>query len=249
MRAVVANWKMNHLRADAEAFATAFLASYAPRDGVMVGVAPPYPLLSLLASRFLDRGVDVLAQNAFHAPRGAFTGEISMAQARDAGCAGVILGHSERRQFFGETDEALAKKVTAAREHGLLPLLCIGESLAQRESGQTLGVLRQQLFILSRTGPGALTVAYEPVWAIGTGRVAEPAQVEEAHAFIREELVSNLGEAGREAPILYGGSVTPENFGDLLRLPEVAGGLVGGASLDPLKFLALVRIAQDNAAH
>ncbi len=244
MRCVVANWKMNHLMTDAAAFASSFLAGYAPVANVSVGVAPSYPMLTLLADRFSGRGVDVLAQNAHFEPKGAFTGEISMAQARDAGCASVLLGHSERRQFFGETDEALARKVTAAREHGLLPLLCIGESLAQREAGQTLGVLRQQLFILSRTGPGPLSVAYEPVWAIGTGRRAEPAQVEEAHAFIREELLSNLGEAGGEVPILYGGSVTPENFGELLRIPEVAGGLVGGASLDPAKFLELVRIAQ-----
>jgi triosephosphate isomerase len=244
MKCVVANWKMNLLMTDAAAFASAFLAGYGPAAGVTVGVAPSYPLLTLLADRFAGRGVDVLAQNAHFEPKGAFTGEISMAQARDAGCAGVILGHSERRQFFGETDEALAKKVVAARERGLLPLLCLGESLAQRESGQTLGVLRQQLFILGRTGPGPLTVAYEPVWAIGTGRRAEPAQVEEAHAFIREELVSNLGDVGREPPILYGGSVTPENFGELLRIPEVSGGLVGGASLDPGKFLDLVRIAQ-----
>jgi triosephosphate isomerase (TIM) len=244
MRAVVANWKMNHLRADAEAFASAFLASYAPWEGVRVGVAPPFPLLSMLASRFVGRGVDVLAQNAFHEPKGAFTGEISMAQAQDAGCSGVILGHSERRQFFGETDAALAKKVVAARAQGLLPLLCIGESLAQREAGETLGVLREQLSILADTGPGALMVAYEPVWAIGTGRVAEPAQVQEAHAFIREQLISNLGDGGRDTPILYGGSVTPGNFAELLAIPHVAGGLVGGASLDPAKFLDLVRIAQ-----
>ena len=244
MRSVVANWKMNHLRADAAAFLDAFLPSYAPKEGITVGIAPPYPLLPLLAEGLAGRGVEVLAQNAYFEAKGAFTGEISMAQAKDAGCAGVILGHSERRQFFGETDEALARKVVAAREQGLHPLLCIGESLAQREAGQTLGVLRQQLFILTRTGPGALTVAYEPVWAIGTGRRAEPAQVEEAHAFIREELVANLGEAGRGVQILYGGSVTPENFPELLGLPEVAGGLVGGASLDPGKFLALVQAAQ-----
>jgi triosephosphate isomerase len=244
MRAVVANWKMNHLRADAEAFATAFLASYAPREGVMVGVAPSYPQLSMLAGRFTGRGVDVLAQNAYYEPKGAFTGEISMAQAKDAGCAGVILGHSERRQLFGETDEALTRKVVAAREKGLLPLLCIGETLDQREAGRTLDVLRRQLSILSATGPGPLTVAYEPVWAIGTGRRAEPAQVEEAHAFIRSQLLSLLGEAGRDTPILYGGSVTPENFGELLGIPNLAGGLVGGASLDPAKFLELVRLAQ-----
>ena len=247
MRAIVANWKMNHLKADGEAFAAAFLQAYAPVAGVAVGVAPSFPLLPLLADRFAGRGVEVLAQNAHQEPKGAFTGEISMAQAKDAGCAGVILGHSERRQFFGETDDLLTRKIPAARAQGLRPLLCIGESLAQRESGQTLAVLEQQLSILARTGQGPLTVAYEPVWAIGTGLVAGPEQVEEAHTFIRGRLVAALGEPGREVPILYGGSVTPDNFGQLLGLPEVAGGLVGGASLDPAKFLALVRIAQASA--
>ena len=246
MRIVVANWKMNHLHADLAAFAEAFLTGYAPAPAVEVAVAPPFTLLSRASKLYSGNGVQVLAQNAHFEDRGAFTGEISMAQARDVGCAGVILGHSERRQIFGETDDALARKVPAARSHGLRPLLCIGETLPQRESGQTLGVLRQQLYFLQRTGPGPLVVAYEPVWAIGTGRRAEPAQVEEAHAFIREELVANLGEEGRDVSILYGGSVTPENFDELLKIPEVAGGLVGGASLDPLKFLALVQIAQGN---
>jgi triosephosphate isomerase len=244
MRIVVANWKMNHLHADLAAFAETFLAGYAPAPGVEVAVAPAFTLLSRASKLLARNGVQVLAQNAHYEDKGAFTGEISMGQARDAGCAGVILGHSERRQLFGETDDTLARKIPAARASGLRPLLCIGETLAQREGGQTLGVLRQQLSILQRTGPGPLVVAYEPVWAIGTGRRAEPAQVAEAHAFIREELVTNLGDEGRDVPILYGGSVTPENFGELLRIPELAGGLVGGASLDPLKFLALVRQAQ-----
>lgn len=246
MRIVVANWKMNHLHADLAAFAETFLTGYVPAAGVEVGVAPVFTLLSRASKLFSKNGVQVLAQNAHFEDKGAFTGEISMAQARDVGCVGVILGHSERRQVFGETDEALAKKIPAARAHGLRPLLCIGETLAQREGGQTLGVLRQQLSILQRTGPGPLVVAYEPVWAIGTGRRAEPNQVEEAHAFIREELVANLGDDGRDVSILYGGSVTPENFEELLRIPELAGGLVGGASLDPLKFLALVQLAQGN---
>ena len=244
MTFVVANWKMNHLHADLQAFAETFLTGYTGVAGVEVAVAPPFTLLSRASKRFAGSGVQILAQNAHAEDKGAFTGEISLAQLCDVGCAGVLLGHSERRQLFGESDEALARKIPAARAHGLRPLLCIGETLAQREAGQTLGVLRRQLDILQKAGPGPLVVAYEPVWAIGTGRRAEPAQVEEAHAFIREELVGNLGDAGREVAILYGGSVTPENFGELLRIPDVAGGLVGGASLDPLKFLALVQIAQ-----
>jgi len=166
-----------------------------------------------------------------------------MPQLRDAGCSGVLLGHSERRQFFGETDAALAKKVKAAWQWDLLPLLCIGETLAQRDAGQTLDVLRQQLSILTETGPGPLWVAYEPVWAIGTGRRAEAAQVLEAHAFIRGELDRHMAGTDYQVPILYGGSVTPESFPELLTLPEVAGGLVGGASLDPRKFAELVKQA------
>jgi triosephosphate isomerase (TIM) len=162
---------------------------------------------------------------------------------KDAGCTGVILGHSERRQMFGETDAALAKKIPAAHAAGLLPLLCIGETLDQRDAGQTLAVLGQQLSILAETGPGPLWVAYEPVWAIGTGRRAEAAQVVEAHAFIRAELKRHLGADAGQVPILYGGSVTPESFPELLGLPEVAGGLVGGASLDPAKFAQLVKQA------
>jgi triosephosphate isomerase len=155
----------------------------------------------------------------------------------------VILGHSERRQLFGETDAALAKKVKAAWQWDLLPLLCIGETLEQRDAGQTLEVLGQQLSILAETGPGPLWVAYEPVWAIGTGRRAEAAQVREAHAFIRAELQRHLAGADYRVPILYGGSVTPENFPELLAISEVAGGLVGGASLDSRKFAELVRQA------
>jgi triosephosphate isomerase len=191
------------------------------------------------------KGIRVFGQNGHAEAKGAFTGEVSMPQLRDAGCSGVLLGHSERRQLFGETDAALTKKITAAWQWDLLPLLCIGETLDQRDAGQTLAVLGQQLAILAETGPGPLWVAYEPVWAIGTGRRAEATQVHEAHAFIRAELNRHFSGSVYEVPILYGGSVTPESFPELLGLPEVAGGLVGGASLDPRKFAELVRQAQE----
>ncbi|MBP1626999.1 MAG: triose-phosphate isomerase, partial [Holophagaceae bacterium] len=171
---------------------------------------------------------------------------VSMPQIQDSGCDGVILGHSERRQFNGETEATLVPKIKAARENELLPLLCIGETLPQREADQTLEVLRQQLSILSEVGTGPLWLAYEPVWAIGTGKVATVDQVREVHAFIRQELVRLLGEPGKEVPILYGGSVTPDNFAELLTIPDVAGGLVGGASLVPEKFIKLVQQAQAN---
>jgi len=243
-RAVVANWKMNHLCADAEAFCRAFHEGYSKKDGVEVGIAPPFPYLELVGGRTKDNGVLLFAQNACDKPKGAYTGEVSMAQLKDVGCHGVILGHSERRQYYGETEATLTPKIAAAMEHGLLPLFCIGETLAQREANETLNVVSRQLAILSQVGNAPIWIAYEPVWAIGTGRVATPAQVEEVHVYIRKELVRLKGEQGSGIPVLYGGSVTPDNFPELLQTKEVAGGLVGGASLDPTKFGKLVVQAQ-----
>lgn len=243
MRCIVANWKMNLVADEARAFCEDLLGRFTPEAGTEVGIAPPFTLLNLVSSLVRPKGLQVFGQNGHAEAKGAFTGEISMPQLRDAGCSGVLLGHSERRQFFGETDATLGKKVKAAWQWDLLPLLCIGETLEQRDAGQTLAVLGKQLSILAETGPGPLWVAYEPVWAIGTGRRAEAGQIREAHAFIRAELDQNLSSADYQVPILYGGSVTPETFPELLNLPEVAGGLVGGASLDPRKFAELVRQA------
>jgi triosephosphate isomerase len=241
---VVANWKMNHLAKDADAFCAALKASYHPKEGVAVAVAPPATLLARVASRLEGAGVAVYAQNAHAEPKGAFTGKLSMAHVQDAGATGVLLGHSERRQYFHENEAVLAPKVAAARRQGLLPMLCVGETLDQRDAGSTLQVLRGQLAILGQFGPGPLALAYEPVWAIGTGRRAEAAQIKEVHAFIRQELLLLWDQPGRNVPILYGGSVTPDNFEEILGIPEVAGGLVGGASLDPAKFLTLIQQAQ-----
>ena len=243
MRYVVANWKMNLSLDEARSFCEEFLGLFTPEVGTEVGIAPPFTLLRLVSDLVGTKGIRVFGQNGHAEAKGAFTGEISMPQLQDSGCSGVILGHSERRQFFGETDATLAQKIKAAWQWDLLPLLCIGETLAQRDAGRTLDVLRQQLSILAETGPGPLWVAYEPVWAIGTGRRAEAAQVLEAHAFIRSELNRHLAGTDHVVPILYGGSVTPESFPELLGIPEVAGGLVGGASLDPRKFAELVREA------
>ncbi len=243
MRCVIGNWKMNLLSTEAAAFCETFLAHHVPVSGVAVGIAPPFPILRQVGDAVRAKGVRLFAQNGHAEPKGAYTGEVSMAQLQDAGCAGVILGHSERRQLFGETDAALVKKVKAAREWNLLPLLCVGETLAEREAGYTLEILGQQLSILAETGPGPLWVAYEPVWAIGTGLRAEAGQVREVHAFIRTKLDQFMDRGDYPVPILYGGSVTPDNFPELLDIPEVAGGLVGGASLDPLKFAELVKLA------
>jgi len=243
MKMVVANWKMNHLQADALAFCQELLAAYRPVAGVVAAIAPPATLLDFV-SRHLAGLLPVFGQNAHAAPKGAFTGEVSMAQLQDAGCGGVLLGHSERRQYFHETEETLVPKLRAAQAQGLLPMLCVGETLAQRDGGSTLDVLRRQLAILAEVGPGPLALAYEPVWAIGTGRRAEASQIAEVHAFIRLQLGNLLGAPGLAMPILYGGSVTPENFEEILGIPEVAGGLVGGASLEAGKFLKLVAQAQ-----
>lgn len=243
MRFVVANWKMNFLSDQARDFCDSFLAGFTPSPSVTTAIAPPFHLIRTVADSFRSRQVRVFGQNGHAEPWGAFTGEISMAQLQDVGCSGVILGHSERRQLFGETDEALVAKVKAAREWNLLPLLCVGETLDERKQGRTLEVLDRQLSILARTGPTPLWVAYEPVWAIGTGLRAEVAQVREAHAFIRAKLRTLMDPNIGPVPILYGGSVTPENFPELLDIPEVAGGLVGGASLDPAKFATLVKQA------
>jgi triosephosphate isomerase len=243
MKMVVANWKMNHLRRDAEVFCETLKASYRPTAGVVAAIAPPFPLLPVLSGLLDGTAVQVYAQNAHAEAKGAFTGEVSMAQLQDAGCKGVLLGHSERRQYCAETEATLLPKVDASTAQGLLPMLCVGETLAQRDGNETLDVLRRQLAILAQAKPGPLAIAYEPVWAIGTGRVATVAQIAEVHAFIRKELVALLGEPGRTVPILYGGSVTPDNFKEILEVPDVAGGLVGGASLDASKFLKLLEIA------
>jgi triosephosphate isomerase len=240
---VVANWKMNHLRHDALAFCQAFKAGYRPVPGVVAAIAPPFTLISIVNQQLGDLA-PVYGQNAHAEPKGAFTGEISMAMLQDAGATGVLLGHSERRQYSGETEATLLPKLRAARAQGLLPMLCVGETLAQRDGGSTLDVLHRQLAILGDLGPGPLALAYEPVWAIGTGRRAEAGQIQEVHGFARLELGRLLGAPGREVPVLYGGSVTPDNFQEIMGIPEVAGGLVGGASLDPGKFLRLVAIAQ-----
>lgn len=244
MRCVVANWKMNLLSQEVNAFCETFMAEHQPSEDTQVVLAPPFPWIGAAFQEVRSKGVRIFAQNGHPEEKGAFTGEVSMAMLRDAGCSGVILGHSERRTLFGETDGQLARKIPAARANGLLPLLCVGETLQERDTDQTFAVLKRQLAILSEAGPGPLWIAYEPVWAIGTGRRADARQIQEAHGFIRGELQVILGEPGLQVPILYGGSVTPESFGELLGIPEVAGGLVGGASLDPRKFLSLVQTAQ-----
>ena len=248
---VFGNWKLHLTRSGARAWCAAFRAraeSEPLPHGVWIGIAPTFT--SLDAAREGCAGLPVLlgAQNLHWEPSGAFTGEVSAEMLREAGATHVIVGHSERRHIFGESDERIGRKVAAAREGGLIPILCVGETEDEREAGRTEEVIEAQLRrglaeVVPRSG-AEVVLAYEPVWAIGTGRVAQPAQVEEAHRFLRAILAAatSLGIAD-EARILYGGSVNSGNAAGLARLSEVDGFLVGGASLDPAGFRKIVEAA------
>jgi triosephosphate isomerase (TIM) len=248
MPIVAANWKMHKTVADTEAFLEAFLPWAAELGHTELVVCPSYPSLPAAAARCAGSGVRVAAQNMHEESRGAFTGEISAPMLTELGVDGVVLGHSERRGLFGETDEALARKVPAALDAELMAILCIGETEAERDANQTEAVLRRQLEAdLAQAPDGRLAeivIAYEPVWAIGTGRNATPQQAEEAIGFIRA-LVANRDQAASEAVrILYGGSVKPDNAAELLGRDGIDGALVGGASLDPGDFFDIAAAAR-----
>ena len=241
-----ANWKMNLGPTQATAFAATFLASHTPRDDRTVILFPP--ALSFAAVRTAAGSrtdVRLGVQNVHAEEKGAFTGENSAAIAADAGASFVLVGHSERRHVFGETDAQVAQKCARVVQHGLVPILCLGELIEQREHGETESVVLRQL----RTGVSAMTdeamrgmiVAYEPVWAIGTGRTATPDDASAVHRVIRSALVELVGAAAAEIPILYGGSVTAANATALLAADQVDGLLVGGASLDPVTWAAICR--------
>ena len=221
---IAANWKMYKTQAETLAFCSAFRAP----EGVDVVVCPPFTSLAVA----LSSGLTVYAQNVHWAEEGAFTGEISVAMLQELGVQGAIVGHSERRQLFGETDETAATRAEAALAGGLGVIACVGETESQREAGETEGVLRRQVNVLPQDE--RLVIAYEPVWAIGTGKTATPQLAQDAHALIKSVL---------DVPVLYGGSVKPENAADLLSQPSVDGALVGGASLDPESFAAICRAA------
>jgi triosephosphate isomerase len=242
---IAANWKMHKTVAEAAAFVDALLPRIAATQHDVV-ICPPFTALTAVVERRYGTAVKVAAQNMHEEGSGAFTGEVSAPMLVDLDVEAVVLGHSERRQHFGETDEALARKVPAALAAGLEPILCVGESEEARDAGQTKGVLEQQLQAdLAQVEPVALAgivVAYEPIWAIGTGRTATPEQAQEACAFIRDVL-SEKGGAGDGVRILYGGSVKPGNAAELLGQADIDGALVGGASLDPEDFAAIVEAA------
>jgi triosephosphate isomerase len=238
---------MHKTVAEAEAFIAGFLPRVSTADGVDVVLCAPFTALGALVDSVRGSRVEVYAQNMHEAASGAYTGEISAPMLTELDVHGVVLGHSERRQLFGETDKALALKVPAALEAGLKPILCVGETEEEREAGDTERKLRHQVQEgLERVADERLAevvIAYEPIWAIGTGTVATPDQAQEAVAFVRALVAGRSPEAAAATRILYGGSVAPDNAAELLALPDVDGALVGGASLEPDKLAAIVAAA------
>jgi len=245
---VAANWKMNKTIEEAEAFLADFLTRSGEAPDREVVVCPPFLALKAVVELCLQSRVRVAAQNMHEEPAGAFTGEVSAPMLREIGADGVILGHSERRQHFAETDEALARKVPAALAAGLEPILCVGEREGERDAGDTEAVLQRQVEADLAAVEGArladVVIAYEPVWAIGTGRTATPEQAVDAIAFIRSLVANRDEDAGNAIRILYGGSVTPDNAPELLGQAGIDGALVGGASLDPERFAAIAAAAR-----
>ncbi|HEY7266552.1 MAG TPA: triose-phosphate isomerase [Solirubrobacterales bacterium] len=244
---LAANWKMHKTTEETERFLGEFLPRVPDSGGPEVVVCPPFTSLHSAVEHCFQSRVRVAAQNMHEADEGAFTGEVSAPMLLDLGVDGVILGHSERREYFNETDEALARKVPVALGAGLEPILCVGENEAQRDADETEAVLTRQVRADLADVPDArlseVVIAYEPIWAIGTGRTATPEQAQEAIAFIRSLVAERSAEAGAAIRILYGGSVKPDNAAELIGQPDVDGALVGGASLDPADFAAIVKAA------
>ena len=244
---IAGNWKMNKTIAEAEAFVAALLPQVATADGVDVAICPPFTALQAMVDSTRGSRVQVFAQTMHEGDAGAFTGEGSAPMLTEIDVHGVVLGHSERREYFAETDRALQQKVPKALESGLVPILCVGETEEERERGETERKLRHQVQEGLEKVPterlAEVIVAYEPIWAIGTGRVATPDQAQEAIAFVRALVEDRDEAAGAAVRILYGGSVSPDSAPELLALPDVDGALVGGASLDPASFAEIVAAA------
>lgn len=242
---IVGNWKMFKTIPEARDALTVLRAVLRDVEGVDCGVAPPFPALALAADVLEGSGIALVGQNLYPEDEGAYTGEVSAPMMRAAGARHVIVGHSERRRIFGEDDEFIGRKVKAAIDHELTPILCVGETREQREADQTVAVVTSQLrgclSDLRGSDLPELVIAYEPVWAIGTGLTAAPATAQQVHAMIRDYLGDLLGAAvAARTRIQYGGSVTPVNAAELLAEPDIDGALVGGASLDPDSFAAIV---------
>jgi triosephosphate isomerase len=245
---VAGNWKMNLTIPEAQELARKVAAAGPELEGSAVVLVPPFTALAAVGAAIAGSGVGLGGQDLHWEDQGAFTGEVSGPMLKDAGCAYVLVGHSERRQLFGETDETVGRKAGAALRSGLSPIVCVGEVLEERESGRTMARIDGQIALglggLSREKIGRVIIAYEPVWAIGTGKTASPAQAEEVHAHIRGRLQEAYGnETAACAIILYGGSVKPANSYPLFKEENIDGFLVGGASLDAGGFVGIVREA------
>jgi triosephosphate isomerase len=240
---IAANWKMYKTSGEA----TAFVRDFLPRvEGAAVDVvlAPPFTALAVVSPLLAGSDVALASQNVSREEEGAFTGEIAPRMLTDLGCRYAIVGHSERRALYGETDESVAAKACLLLAHGIHPIVCVGESLEQREAGQTFAVvgsqIQESLALVARNRATEVVVAYEPIWAIGTGKTATPEMAQEVHAMIRERLVAQFGDAGNAMRIQYGGSVKPANAAELMSQPDIDGALVGGASLEPESFAGIV---------
>lgn len=244
---VIGNWKMHGRQDDNVRLVNAIRESVAGLGDVAMMVAPPALYLHQLAALLAGSGIRLAAQNLAEAAEGAFTGEIAAAMLVDVGAEAVIVGHSERRSLYGETDAVVVRKVGQALLAGLTPVVCVGETLAERDAGDTLQVVRQQLqAVIAGVGIEGLArsvVAYEPVWAIGTGRTASPAQAQEVHEALRALVAECDGVVAASLPVLYGGSVKAGNAADLFAMPDIDGALVGGASLVAQEFVAICKAA------
>lgn len=245
---VAANWKMHGSRSMAAGLMDEIVKAD-PAEGVDVLILPPYPYLAQLVDQYGTSGVAFGAQDVSeHQGPGAYTGEVSAQMAADVGCRWALVGHSERRHHHGESNEKVARKFAAVLAAGLTPVLCVGETLEQREAGETIDVIRQQLYaVLALNGISPFdtaVISYEPVWAIGTGKTASPGQAQEVHAFIRSHLAQEDAMIARLTRLLYGGSVKAANAAELFAQPDVDGGLIGGASLVASEFLAICNAAR-----
>ena len=245
---IAGNWKMNKTAAETAELASALKASLAPFAGKCeIAVCPTFTSLATAVEILKGSNVKVGAQNIHWADNGAYTGEISGAMLKEIGVEYVIIGHSERRQYFGETDETVNQRIKAALKYGLKPIVCIGETLAEREGGVTNTVLEKQIrgafADITAADMDAITIAYEPVWAIGTGKTATPDVAQETHAFIRSVLTALFGDKAQDIVVQYGGSMKAENSGALVSKQDIDGGLIGGAALKADSFTALIQNA------
>ena len=243
---IAGNWKMNKSIKEASELVNSLKRELIDIQGSEIIVCPVYTVLSDLSDLLVDSNISLGAQNVYWEPQGAFTGEISPAMLKDAGCKYVIIGHSERRKYFNESDQTVNKRIKAAQGSGLIPIFCVGETLEEREADKTIDVVKRQLIGglegLEKDALLNLIIAYEPVWAIGTGKTATSQQAQEVHSFIRSWLVENCSEeVAGSLRILYGGSVKPANIGELMQQNDIDGALVGGASLDSSSFVEIVK--------